>query len=413
MKSVFFKSLCIFLSSIIIGLLLLILVYLLPTSIIRKNAKESINTLLGEGLYPKIILEEHATQLDNFTDAIMLQNATYNGKENALIKALNAFKYDSINYTSPIDSLNDSLNAKPTRQNSYSRYWHGYLIFLKPLLLLFNYEEIRVINILLESILIFSIIYLFIKRKNYNLAFAYSLSILTIYPNVIYLSLQFSTIFYIFNLGIIYLLLRNDNLKTKNNYLFYFLILGILTSYFDFLTYPITTIGVPLIVYLSLNYDEQFWKNIKTIILSGMMWGIGYFGMWASKWIITSLILKDNTLLDAIKQILYRTKGKGDVTYSPIKSVLLNLNNFKLMFILTTFILLIYILIKCLKKDIKFEKNNILKYLPILLLCALPLVWYFVTANHSTIHAWFTYRSLIILAFGLYTYILYLFPKNS
>ena len=387
--------------------------YLLPTSIIRKNAKESINTLLGEGLYPKIILEEHATQLDNFTDAIMLQNATYNGKENALMKTLNVYKYDSINYTSPIDSLNDSLNAKPTIQNSYSRYWHGYLIFLKPLLLLFNYEEIRIINILLESILIFSIIYLFIKRKNYNLAFAYSLSILTIYPNVIYLSLQFSTIFYIFNLGIIYLLLRNDYLKTNNNYLFYFLILGILTSYFDFLTYPITTVGIPLLVYLSLNYDEQFWKNIKTIILSGMMWGIGYFGMWASKWIITSLILKDNTLLDAIKQILYRTKGKGDVTYSPIKSVLLNLNNFKLMFILTTFILLIYILIKYLKKDIKFEKNNILKYLPILLLCALPLVWYFVTANHSTIHAWFTYRSLIILAFGLYTYILYLFPKNS
>ena len=41
----------------------------------------------------------------------------------------------------------ESLAAPaPAPQSNYGRYWHGYLAVLKPLLSLFTYEQLRVVN---------------------------------------------------------------------------------------------------------------------------------------------------------------------------------------------------------------------------------------------------------------------------
>ena len=68
----------------------------------------------------------------------------------------------------------------------------------------------------------------------------------------------------------------------------FFLIVGILTSYFDFLTYPVVTLGIPLCCYFLLESD-RLWNNIKRLTGFSVSWAIGYAGMCAAKWVIADL----------------------------------------------------------------------------------------------------------------------------
>ncbi len=56
----------------------------------------------------------------------------------------------------------------------------------------------------------------------------------------------------------------------------YFFIIGIFTSFFDLLSTPIITLGLPIITYLLLRPKQGLKDNIKIIIKSVILWGIGY-----------------------------------------------------------------------------------------------------------------------------------------
>lgn len=51
------------------------------------------------------------------------------------------------------------------------------------------------------------------------------------------------------------------------------MILGMATGYFDFLTYPITALGLPLTMYLLLENDNK--GKAKKVIIYSIVWGTG------------------------------------------------------------------------------------------------------------------------------------------
>lgn len=413
MKKIILKTLIILFSSIVIGFLLLVLVYLLPVKSMKENVKESIPIFQQQGVYYNVITQNYATQLDNFTDSLMLQHAIYNGDEGVLNKTINVYRYVPEEYVPPFKSLINTIDVEEELLSKvgYDRYWHGYLIFLKPLLMVFNYSKIKLINVLLQTILISYIIYSFVRKKQIKSLIAYILSLVCIYPMVISLSLQFSTMFYIFNFGVLFVLNKNNWLNRNNNYLYFFLTLGIVTSYIDFLTYPLLSLGIPLSLYLLFNYQKSFFKNLKIIMLSGIFWSLGYIGMLVSKWCVGSVLLGKNLIGSALNQVLFRTSSSSFV--SRFNTIKVNFAYFKFLFDMCLILLIIYIIIKLLKREIRFETKNIIKYFPILLLGIMPLVWYIVTSNHALTHAWFTYRNLFIFSFSLFSYILLLFEDKK
>ena len=87
------------------------------------------------------------------------------------------------------------------------------------------------------------------------------------------------------------------------------------TGYFDFLTYPITALGLPLTMYLLLENDNK--GKAKKVIIYSIVWGTGYIGMWTAKWAIGSLILQENVFKSAISQAVVRTShimGHGSLS---------------------------------------------------------------------------------------------------
>ena len=115
----------------VVGYLLLAGVYSLPTERMEKNMRESVDIFYAEDNYPKL-MEYSNSQLDNFTDGIMLLTASNPNHDDIWKAAINAERYRTSD--TPVGTLLDVYGEGVENPDStyYSRYWHGYLIFLKP-----------------------------------------------------------------------------------------------------------------------------------------------------------------------------------------------------------------------------------------------------------------------------------------
>lgn len=399
---------------IILGFALIVLTYLLPTNRIKENVGESIYTFYKEKVYYAVVDKYQATQLDNYTDAIMLSNAIYDGSESAINKAVQVYRYVNNLGGNPAGQLVEFFGDKEIEWDTitYSRYWHGYLAFLKPALLVFNYSDIRMINQIVQTLLLVWIIYLLVKRNFKEEILPFMTAILSIIPGAIALSLQFSTTIYISLISVILILLFHE--KLQNKYIYFFLILGMVTSFIDFLTCPILTLGIPMLQLVILNKND--WKkDIKDIIILSIMWGIGYAGMWIGKWIISSIVLQENLIDSALKMIAQRTADESaegnftklDVLRRNLKMIITVPNI--LMFVLN----FIYITYKAIKEKIWKRKNQYLKIIPFCIIAMMPFAWYVFASNHSFMHYWFTYRSLAVTIFAILSGFTVVLLKNE
>ena len=143
------------LAAILAGVVLLTAVYALPTARMRHNVSISLPYILSEGDRYQWAPYHNGTELDGFTDAIMLGNAIYGGSGSPLGDALvNPRMEFTPGDSVPVDSLSRyAQGAEDGRQVTYARYWHGYLVFLKPLLLFFTPSDIRLLNMTVQLIL--------------------------------------------------------------------------------------------------------------------------------------------------------------------------------------------------------------------------------------------------------------------
>lgn len=400
---------------IIAGFVLIVLTYLLPTNKIKENVEESIYTFYKEKVYYAVIDRYPGTQLDNYTDAIMLSNAMYDGNQGLIDKAINVYKYSNDLGGNPAEQLVEYFSAKKEidwKATEYSRYWHGYLVLLKPALLIFNYSEIRMTNQIIQTLLIVLITYLLIKRNLKQHILPFIIAILSIMPSVIALSLQFSTTIYISLLAVAAILLFHE--KLQNKYIYFFLILGMITSFLDFLTCPILTLGMPMMYFIILK-QEDWKKDLKNIIILSIMWGIGYAGIWVGKWIISSILLQENFINSALSKISERT-GDKTVHGNFTKLSVLELNLKMISTVPNVLIFtanIVYIVYKSIKEKIWQRKNQYLKIIPFLVISIMPFAWYVFAGNHSFMHYWFTYRSLAVTVCAVLSGLTFVLIKNN
>lgn len=380
--------------------------YALPNKNIIKNTKESMPKLLEEGLYPKVFFDSHKSQLDNFTDSWMLNIAISADNKHPLKSSLaNPYK-ESKDAKDKIEQLNKSLNEKDLLEGEYSRYWHGYQIVLRPLLLIFNYEQIRYINMFGLMSLFMIVAYLIKKEIGTRYVISFLVSMLMIMFMISPMSLQFSSMFYMTFISMIVVIIYHKQIK-KNNYLIYiFFIIGALTSFVDLLTVPLLTLGFPLITYILLQEkNNNLLTNTIETIKSSIIWAIGYGTTWATKWIIATIVLKKNIIKNALSQILSRTSHEAEnIHLHKIDVIKKNTDLIFDVFIIKLFIiaLIVWLILFIISK-----RKNIINILPILLISIYPILWYVVLENHSYMHFWFTYRSLGVSIFAVTSFMMY------
>lgn len=394
------RALVLLVAGISVGYVLLLFVYLLPTEPMRAHLAEAAVVLSGEREYHRVIPGVVSTQLDNYTDSWMMGNAVYDSPRPVYERALTCTSADFGG--GPLDGLVRYLGAeKGYREVDYTRYWHGYLVLLKPFFLLFDYADLRVFNVIVQLLLVFLIFRAFSKAGYELEAWGYVLSVLFMMPVVIPLSIQFSVIFYLTNFSVLVLLKAYDWIVEQNSLLLYFQLIGMCASYFDLLTYPTASLGVPLVCILLLGADRDSWTKVKNVVSLSVSWGFGYGAMWAGKWILSTLVLRDNVMANALSQILLRASHTQNGERLTVLDTWLRNVEF---YFEKPYLILIALCLAAVFAGIFRSRGQLadvcIDSIPFLLVAVMPFVWYALAGQHSYEHHWFTFRGLVTTVFA-------------
>lgn len=402
-------------ASIIMATLLLIAAYSLPLSPIREHARESIP------IYTVYSNESDAffwapyirsTVLDFFTESLMINSATYLGTGSVIKDSMNNSYIIYEDSPTKIDCMiraisDNSLDKSITVE--YPRYWHGYLIWLKPLLYIMNISDIRVLFVFLQLFLLGFVVIELHQSGGYRISIPYLITILALNPISTSLSLDYSSMYFIILISSIVLVLTK--LYNTENYWHLFLWVGISTAFFDFLTFPISGLGLNLLIMISLSKNTVK-ETYKRIAVSSIAWALGYLLMWAGKWVVSSILTGNNTFSEAFWYIKHRLSGdataEGGVDSNSILEIIkVNVNHFNSpSFWLILFIGIIFTVIILVYKKYKIEVNKSQIMIKTLIGCY-PIFWYSIVRNHSAIHSFFTHRSLVVSIFAILLIISY------
>lgn len=366
------------------------LVWLLPDESIKIHLEQSISIINEEGAgWPFIFTHTAGSQLDNNTDCVMLLNTVTDRPENS--------------------PLQDAMSV-----HGYPRYWHGYLVFLRPLMLLMSYTQIRYVNMFLLMFLLVQNMFAMTERIGKGYAYALLFALCLAYFIVIPFSLQFSSVINLMLISNLFVLRKNRDSKELG--IVTFLVIGMVTNFVDFLTAPLLTLGVPLITLLVLEEKDVTLEKVKIMLGASFAWGVGYFGAWLSKWAIGSMILRTNVFADALNQAAIRTQGNAMESVSFIRTIRNNLaaltppfvKNFPNLVVLAGVFLIICCMILILFVDVKAVK----KHWMMLAVCVYPILWYAVLTEHSQLHFIFTYRELVMSVYGFLSFLFLVAKKN-
>ena len=120
----------------------------LPAQPVLEHVYDSAQTIQQEGLYPEYFGFK-LFQMDNYTDTVMLFEAAAMGEQDPLTAMMTATAYNLAVYCERTIPLATGAQ-KPVQlvPFSYARYWHGYLIWLRPLLCVISITGVRVVQYL-------------------------------------------------------------------------------------------------------------------------------------------------------------------------------------------------------------------------------------------------------------------------
>jgi len=258
-----------------------------------------------------------------------------------------------------------------------------------------------VLNLIVQLILDAAILALMFKRGMKKLALPYLLTLGFLMPVALGKSLQFSTCFYAFSLGVLLLLLFKDKWN-KRRVCFLFLGLGIFTAFVDFLTYPVAAFGIPAVVWLCMCPAETGKEGAKGLLDLLFSWGLGYGGMWAGKWVIMALTGYAEETKWALESIFIRSNSSELGRFSAVGRNLqvLMRKPFKLLALGAAAVAAVVFIRGMLSKESRFVPASPMLWISLLGLAVLPFAWYAAMVNSNHVHYFFMHRSLSITVFA-------------
>ena len=368
---------------IVFGAILVTVANYIP---VRNSIKDlSVAQLESEGSFPEVVSlqgefgdfhSEKPTTLELATDALILKMALYEGEGEGIKQAFRCYSEQF--------------------QEEYSRYWHGYMVLLRPLFLVFDYYEIRIINGICQIALFLVAAYTIWKRKGMAYLLAFATSYFMLMPLALMYCLQYTWIYYVTFFAIFCCVKYFDFWEKDGRYIYLFLCTGILAIYLDLWTYPLLTWGLPSLWMILMQKEQSAFAHIKTVIYSGIAWFLGYAGMWMGKWFVGSIILKENLFQRAIQEIFVWTAEQGvppTTLQERIQAIYVNIKTYSYkLYLLLLMAWFTYWIYKVLRGNImKSRKSSAL-----LLIGLSSVAWYFVLADHVTMHHVFTHRIFVI-----------------
>ena len=273
------------LAASVLGLSLLALAWLIPASAIKNNAEYGIKILQsenGDDDWEFLLTHAYGSRIDSVDDAIMLKQA--------------------ITYDSSKSCIQNAMYCA-----GKVRYWNGYMVLIRPLMLIFTYAQFRYFFMLAMGILSCFVVIRSKDSLGNGVAVAFALGLLLSNTYIVPWNnvTSFGTVIYLGSA--VYIL---NNYKGGNNYadLFTeFAIFAVLNVYFDQVTVLPQSLGIPLLFVLFIDHIEYGVKSLKDslkkIICASSGWLSALVMFWVMKWIMGTLITGENVFANAFGRV--------------------------------------------------------------------------------------------------------------
>ena len=383
-------------AGIALGAALMLGTAALPASAVREHVRLSAELLSREGLVSFAIPGYTQSRLDNFTDALMLSGAVlapYDSlPENAMLN-------ERFSGYDPLSALRAWLDGASPATEPYSRYWHGYLLILKPLLLVFSLGSIRYL-LAAAGILLSLLLVARLSGAGIGAQAAFFVLLTALCPPALMNSLHYAPCALIALAAGLYILRGRARLPLPA----LFLLTGMATAFFDFLTFPALTLVLPLSLYALQRKDARLSRLLLSLFMAAAAWALGYAGMWAGKWLAGSLLTGRNLFSDALSTLRTRTAAlDADGDAVPIFAGFLAclrtlMSPITAASFLVTFLCL---LLPAVRRGAFRSQAERARRLSLALIALIPILWTLLACNHSLEHSFFAYRSLAASVFPL------------
>lgn len=382
----------------LVAMAFLLGVFMIPDSMLEQNAKVSAHQIFADtseyhrqslsGTVPK--LWRRMTQRDFYTDAVMIGVAMSDFNRGIVERTLNTRLYASgtgSHLGSPESTLVKQFaeDYRGLRVYDYSRYWHGYLLMLRPLLMFLDYHGILIFNYMLLNGALLMLLIMLYRKLGWREACCFLVSVLAVAAPMVPMNCQFMDCFFIAYAVSIYILCRSDKyLRQPEKMIVLFFVTGMATSFFDFLTTPVLTLCLPLGIWVALQAKNGM-VNVSRTGLLALVWFFGYVYMWASKWILTCLLTSGNIFYDVYRQIMLRSYALEEGQSFPMLARWMGRD-----VLCCVFLLFLFIVYVTLARKRTTDGGPLRAFL---MVGFLPLVWFFISMQHSFVHMHFTWRA--------------------
>lgn len=394
------KYIFVFLITVTLLTGMLVLAAKIPQSAIEDNVRESAEYLCQGELFGMVIDGVKGSEIDRYADSILLAIA-YQYDEEHPLRSVMWSSYYYTDYQNENKNLLDAVTNGYGPNQQYLRYWHGSNAIVRPLLTVFNIQQIYICSGIVLLVLIIWLMAILIKNKAYAPAIGVLAALILTASWFVPLSLEY-TWTYLLMLGMSIIGFKLALQENWSRLGIFFLIGGMVTNYMDFLTTETLTLTVPLLLILWVSLqkreDKPILCQVKIAGKAVAAWGCGYLGMWLTKWLMASVILQENVMPYVSEHIEERIGGNiGIGLWQYITGAVWN--NIKCLFpfgygVAGLFagiaLILFAVYLGYVYHGKHICKEHILLYLIIGLL---PYLRYMVLHNHSYLHCFFTYRA--------------------
>lgn len=371
----------------------------IPHTAIAEHVKSSADILEKEGLYPVSFGNKYSSLSflgrDQYTDCLMLNLAI---AQDASVPLESAITSPCLKGTYDLDQMPSNLrrlaDGSVLPDTNYDWYWHGYLVILKPLLVFFDYGQIRWINCVLMLLLVVWTLVLVARKIGRAEMLLLLAALLMMHYETVPYTMQFASVFFVTFLAIIILLsFPKWFFRSGHDYMAFFSI-GAVTVFVDFLTAPVVSLGLPLLIWLLYKNPPD---KARQVILFSVAWGLGYALLWMSKWAICAVSFDPLVLQHAAEHADKwggndAEAGRLAMTVGVFKKYLALLWSMNWLWCLCVAAVLLWI-----KSGIQQMRNN----LWLLLVAVIPFVWSLVLVNHNFVHFGFTWRLIVVTLYAM------------
>lgn len=406
-----FVGFAVFGITFLLCLLFMVLCACIPQKVIRENTLESAEYFKETPLFEYCAGDFENFKRDNYADCISTGIA-WHFDETRPFYAVIAADYAYAEDRNVNDTFYESVTGGKTETISYFRYWHGSAGVLRVLLCFMNIENIRCVMMVSGILLHIAVVICLFRKEQKALSVTYALAFLLVNGGFSLNCLEYGFIFLLVPMTILVLLLlggeQKDTMAAQ-----IFMIVGMLTAFFDFLTTETLTFTVPFAVYYIMLCEGSKKQNWFFFLRCGVNWCIGYAGMFLLKWILAAVVLGKEAFWDALDMAAERMGG--DVSLSAnmvgeqadlaerlmgiftrnagclfwgtsdmsVRTVAITAG--------TVAIVLGVFWYLARKEKVQFEKSGIL-----MVIALLPYIRFLALSNHSFIHYFFTYRAQMV-----------------